>query len=91
MGLRRADARHVAHRFAGRLAGVFGENNTFLSIELHGEDDLPVARSIVAMGEFLGLDRVAVQPVYGLEPESMPRLRLLAAIQNAELVTAGKL
>jgi DNA polymerase-3 subunit alpha len=71
----------TARRLAGRLAGIY-EEQTYLSLELHSAEDVAVAQEIVAMGQFLGIPPVAVQPVYCLTPEDAPRLRLLAAIDH---------
>lgn len=78
--LRAGDA-HTARRIAGKLAGIY-EEQTYLSLELHTADDVPLAHEIVAIGQFLGIPPVAVQPVYCLAPEEAPRLRLLAAIAH---------
>ena len=49
---------------------------------MHTADDIAIAREITAIGQFLGIPPVAVQPVYCLAPEYTPRLRLLAAIDH---------
>lgn len=77
----RAGDAQTARRLAGRLAGIY-EEQTFLSLESHTPDDVAVVREIVAIGQFLGIPPVAVQPVYYLAPEDAPRLRLLAAIDH---------
>ncbi len=77
----RAGDLQTARRLAGRLAGIY-EEQTFLSLELHTADDIPVAQEITAIGQFLGIPPAAVQPVYCLAPEDAPRLRLLAAIDH---------
>ncbi|MGC9395699.1 MAG: DNA polymerase III subunit alpha [Anaerolineae bacterium] len=77
----RAGDVQTARRLAGRLAGIY-EEQTYLSLELHTADDIPVAEEIIATGQFLGIPPVAVQPVYCLAPEDAPRLRLLAAIDH---------
>lgn len=83
----RADDLNAAHRCAGRLAGIYGEN-TFLCLELHRPDDIDIAYEIVALGLRLGLPTVAVQPVYCLSPKDTPRLRLLAAVdRNCQLAS----
>ncbi len=71
----------AAHLYAGRLAGIFGEQ-AYLSLEIHGPADLATARQVVALGRRLGLPAVAVQPVYCLAPGETGRLRLLAAIDR---------
>lgn len=70
----------AALRFAGRLAGLFGESDTALSLELHRPSDLPIAQEISGIGRRLGLMTAAVQPVYCLAAGDANRLRLLAAI-----------
>jgi DNA-directed DNA polymerase III PolC len=77
----RAGDLQTARRLAGRLAGIY-EEQTYLSLELHTADDIPIAQEITAIGQFLGIPPVAVQPVYCLAPEEAPRLRLLAAIDH---------
>ena len=79
--LLRAGNRVAAQRYAGRLAGIFAEN-AYLSLELHRPDDRAIAQEVTALGQWLGLPTVAVQPVYCLSPEDTPRLRLLAAIDH---------
>ncbi|MBX2998982.1 MAG: DNA polymerase III subunit alpha [Caldilineaceae bacterium] len=70
----------LALRLAGRIAGLFGERQTFLALEIHEDGDHAFARSSMDIGRRLGLPVVAVQPVYTLHPEDRYRLRLLAAI-----------
>jgi len=79
----RAGDRAAAHRYAGRLAGVYGEN-FYLSLELHrpADADRAIAQEVVTLGLRLGVPTVTVQPVYCLAPEDAPRLRLLAAIDR---------
>ncbi len=77
----RAGNRQAAVRFASRLGGLFGEVG-YLSLELHGVEDMPVAREMVTIGERFGLTAVAVHPIYCLEVADAPRLRLLAAIDH---------
>ncbi|HNS01871.1 MAG TPA: DNA polymerase III subunit alpha [Anaerolineae bacterium] len=75
-----------ALRYAGRLAGIFGER-AFLALELHRPADVPLAQALVDLAGRLGLGSVAVQPVYCLTPQERPRLRLLAALrENCRLV-----
>ncbi len=76
----RAGAEREAHRLAARLAGLF-EENFHLSLELHGSADDAIARRVIQLAARLGVSTVAVQPVYTLEREDHPRLRLLAAIR----------
>ncbi len=66
---------------ARRLAEVYGEN-VYLGLELHQVDDEAVAREIVAIGQEVGLDCVAVQPVYCLSRQDSAKLRLLTAIDR---------
>ena len=80
--LLRAGHRRAAQRYAGHLAGIYGQH-TFLSLELHKPNDVRVAREVSSIGEFLGISTVAVQPVYCLSPQDAPRLRLLAAIDHS--------
>ena len=81
----RAGDRHAALRYAGALAGLFGER-TYLALELHQPGDAAIAQEITALGQRLGVPTVAVQPVYCLTPQDRPKLRLLAAIdQNCRL------
>ncbi len=77
--LRAGDAR-TARRYIACLAAIYGEENVYLSLELHRPEDLAVAREVAALGRSLGLPTVAVQPVYCLSPQDVPRLKLLAAI-----------
>jgi DNA polymerase-3 subunit alpha len=79
--LLRAGDLNAAHRYAGRLAGIY-EADAYLSLELHRPQDRAVAQQIVVLGARLGLRAVAVQPVYCMAPQDMPRLRLLAAIDR---------
>lgn len=81
----RAGQRAAAARFASRLAGLFAEQ-AYLSLELHTPADTAVARDLIAIGHRFGLAAVAAQPIYCLAPADLPRLRLLAAIdQNCPL------
>jgi DNA polymerase-3 subunit alpha len=78
--LLRAGAKQAARRFTRRLAGIYGLDDIYLSLELHKSEDETLARQIVELGESLGLATVAVQPVYCLSPEDTPDLKLLRAI-----------
>ena len=81
----RAGDRSAAQMYAGRLACIFDED-AYLALELHERADEAVAAEVVALGRRLGVQTVAVQPVYCLAAGDAPRLRLLAAIaQNARL------
>lgn len=77
----RADDLAAAARFAGRLAQLYGED-AYLSVEIHTPEDQSVVEELVVLGRRLGIQAVAVQPVYCLSPEDVPRLRLLAAIDE---------
>ena len=84
----RAGHRNAAYRYAGYLAGIFGEN-TYLSLALHDPSDEEIAREVVGLGNRLGIPVVAVQPVYCLLPQDTQRLDLLAAIDlNCRLENA---
>ncbi len=71
--LRQGD-KGAAHRYLGRLAGIF-EEHTYLSLELHTHNDAAVAQNLRELGNFLGIPPVAVQPVYCMEEEHNTRLR----------------
>lgn len=77
----RAGDRAGAARYAGRLAGLF-DQRAYLTLELHRAADSAIACEIVTLADRLGLAHVAVQPVYLLEPQDLPKLRLLAAIRE---------
>ncbi|MBN1643007.1 MAG: DNA polymerase III subunit alpha, partial [Anaerolineae bacterium] len=79
--LLRADEQQAARAYAGRLAATYGQG-TYLSLELHHAADAEVARQVSALGAFLGVPTVAVQPVYCLHRQDVPRLKLLAAIDR---------
>jgi len=59
----RAGYPRLAQRYAGRLAGVFGQN-VFLGLQLESELDEAVAGEIATISSFLGVPIVALQPVY---------------------------
>ena len=71
----------AANIYLGRLAGLF-EEQLYLALELHTPADQEIARQVSTLGRRFGLPTVAVQPVYCLEAEERPRLRLLAAIDH---------
>jgi DNA-directed DNA polymerase III PolC len=79
--LLRAGNQTAAAACAGRLAYLYGDN-LFLSLELHHAQDLAMAREVAALGDRLGVQSVAAQPVYCLAPRETARLRLLAAIDH---------
>ncbi len=74
-----AELPDAARRFAGRLAGIF-DDQTCLGLELHAPSDHEIGRQVESIGAFLGLPTVALQPVYCLESEETPQLRLMSAI-----------
>jgi DNA polymerase-3 subunit alpha len=74
--------RPAARRTAARLATIYGAENTYLSLELHRPTDLPLVEETAALARRMGLPAVALQPVYCLSPEDVPRLRVLAAIDH---------
>jgi DNA polymerase-3 subunit alpha len=81
----REDNRKAAYGFAGRLAQIY-DQDLYLSLEIHSREDVPVAKEVQSMGQSLGVQSVAVQPVYYLDAKDAPKLRLLAAIDlNCEL------
>ena len=83
--LLRAGHAEAARRYAGRLAEIYGPD-ALLSLELHTPQDVDIARQVTSIAESVGLRTVAVQPVYCLSSQDVPRLRLLAAIdQNCRL------
>jgi DNA-directed DNA polymerase III PolC len=79
--LLRAGDRQAAGRYADRLADIYGKD-AYLSVELHRPGDRAIVEEIVALGQRRRLAAVAVQPVYCLSPQEVPRLRLLAAIDR---------
>ena len=78
--LRRGDP-EGARTYASHLAGIFGAQDMYLSIELHRPADEDAAREVASLAERLGVPVVALHPVYCLRPAETPRLRLLAAIR----------
>ncbi len=70
-----------ASTYVGRLAGLFDEQ-LYLALELHQPGDREIAQQVVGLGKRFGLPTVAVQPIYCLEAQERPRLRLLAAIDR---------
>ena len=79
---------HLAHRFIGRLCGIFEPEYTFIGLELQPgvrnshSDDAAIAAELTHKAGVLGLGTVALQPIYALEPGDQARLRLLAAIRH---------
>ena len=81
----REDHRKAAYKLAGRLAQIY-DQDLYLSLEIHSREDVPIAKEVQSMGQSLGLQSVAVQPVYYLDAKDLPKLRLLAAIDlNCQL------
>ncbi len=84
----RAGMEEVAHRFIGKLCGVFGPQVTYVGLELQpgasrrGPTDADVAAQLVRKASILGVRTVATQPVFTLDSNDKPRLRLLAAIDR---------
>ena len=78
--LLRAEQPKLAARYAARLGGLF-EESCYLSICPQDIAD-PLSQEIVELGKRFGLPPVAVQPIYCLQAEDAPRLRLLAAIDH---------
>jgi DNA polymerase III subunit alpha len=76
----RAGKESLALRLVGKLGGLFGEEQTYLALELHRPGDLVVAQTVERLGRRMGLPTVAVQPVYILHAGDREQLRLLAAI-----------
>jgi len=77
----REDNRKAAYQAAGRLAQIY-DQNLYLSLEIYKDEDISVAKEIHGIGQSLGLKSIAVQPVYYLDAEDAPKLRLLAAIDH---------
>ena len=84
----RAGHEQLAHRFLGKLCGIYEPENTVIGLELqpdaHGDGpaDVAVATELAQKADFLGIATVALQPVYTLEPDDRARLQLLAAIHH---------
>ena len=74
------DERRAARRLA-RLAGIFDEDS-YLAPEWHTPADDALLEAMLALGGRFGVPAVAVHPVYIMQPEHRPRLRLLAAIDH---------
>ena len=84
----RAGMEEVAHRFIGKLCGVFGPQVTYIGLELQpgasrcGPTDADVAAQLVRKASILGVRTVATQPIFTLDHNDKSRLRLLAAIDR---------
>ncbi|MBN1246731.1 MAG: DNA polymerase III subunit alpha [Anaerolineae bacterium] len=72
----------AAHRFLGRLCGIYGPERTLVSLELQTLDDQQVVQRLSEKATLMGLQTVAVHPVYTLRKDDEARLRLLAAIDR---------
>ncbi|WP_420631794.1 DNA polymerase III subunit alpha [Candidatus Leptofilum sp.] len=74
-----------AARHASRLVGLF-EEDAYLGVTLQRPDDITLAQASIGVAARFGLQAVALQPVFCLEPAEATRLRLLAAIdQNCHM------
>lgn len=78
--LRTGQAKRAGYLLA-RYAGLF-DAECRLSLEVHTASDLGVAQQLHSLGQQFGVETVAVQPVYCLQPEDRPTLRMLAAIER---------
>ena len=67
--------------YVSQLAGIFDEQ-LYLALEIHQPADNQIARQVVTLGDRFGVATVAVQPIYCLDRQERPRLRLLAAIDH---------
>ena len=84
----------AAIRYAARLGGIYQEN-CYLGlalVEAPTTSEQPpaeaIAREVVALGQRFGMPAVALQPVFCLEADEAPLLRLLVAIDhNCSLAT----
>ena len=75
----------LAARYASRLAGLFEEDG-YLGVTIGQPADVALVQQTSGVAARFGLQTVALQPVFCLEPADVPRLRLLAAIdQNCHL------
>jgi DNA-directed DNA polymerase III PolC len=70
-------ARHLLARYAGLF-----DAECRLSLELHTAGDLAAGRELQALAQRFGVEMVAVQPVYCLQTQDRPTLRMLAAIER---------
>ncbi len=78
----RAGNRAAATRYVSRLGGLFGERCCLaVSPDLTGDLAL-LAGEIVALARRFGARAVAAQPIFCLEAEERPLLRLMAAIDG---------
>jgi len=77
-----APSDRAVHRYLGRLSGIYGPENTYVALELHTTRDRAAAEHLTEKARFLGLQTVAVSPVYALTSGDRERLTLLAAIDR---------
>ncbi len=78
--LRLGDEGRAARRLA-RLAGIFDENS-YLALEWHRSEDDALLDALLNLGGRFGVPATVAHPVYIMQPEHRPRLRLLAAIDH---------
>ncbi|KAA3656291.1 MAG: DNA polymerase III subunit alpha, partial [Chloroflexi bacterium] len=87
-----ADNQQAAARYASLLGGAFEENG-FVGVERHRAEDVRhraevvrLIREVKQLGERFGLRPAAMHPVYCLEPDDVPTLRLLTAVSQNTLL-----
>ena len=73
--------RETAQLQASQLVDIIGAN-AFVGLSLDLPEDTAMAPEAIGLANQLGIGVVALQPVYCLEPEDQPRLKLLAAIDQ---------
>ncbi|MCO5179275.1 MAG: DNA polymerase III subunit alpha [Candidatus Promineofilum sp.] len=79
----RAGQPGAASRYVARLGGLYGEGCTLaVGPDLMIGELRAIADEIIALATRFGLHAAAVQPIFCLEPEERPLLRLLAAIDD---------
>ena len=84
----RSGQEQMAHRYVGRLCGIYEPEHTYIGLELQpgardgGTEDARIATELARKAAFLGLETVALQPIHSLEASDQARLRLLAAIHH---------
>ncbi len=71
----------LAARRLARLAGIFDEQG-YLALEWHTDADSSVLNEMSDLAARFGVPTVAVHPIYIMEPDHRPQLRLLAAIDH---------
>ena len=91
----RAGQPGAASRYVARLGGLYGEGCTLaVGPDLMIGELRAIADEIIALATRFGLRAAAVQPIFCLEPEERPLLRLLAAIDDncpMDAVESGRL